>query len=202
MATLKRDGKTEALGGPPASIARPDVCVPRRWCYSKRGRGDARDVQPESNPVHARLDYQRTLAGSGQLPQERPDLYIEERRQLADPELFGSFRASVGRPKQRLYIGWTMKGWDLLYAYQVDVLRKFRVPTNFNPMYLGFGQYNDHLELSPQHVRRRPYHWIPRRSSACRISLFGLKEIRRRCFSRFTREEQEKMATWQLHVHP
>jgi hypothetical protein len=209
MATLKRDGKTEALDALqhalsyglytfPGETVAPDKTVPMTLVM----------FEPEATLSMlswiTRGHWHDFWAFLGSKHYKLQD---DDPRTTLVKEMFANFPSlarTANRPRISIDEQWANEGWDLLYAYQMDVLRKFKIPENFHPMLLTHGQFNDHLELNPQ------FHRAPRMMVApdteeiqpTQNFAFWVEGDQATVLSQFTREEQKCIATWQFHVHP
>ena len=202
MATLKRDGKTQAL-----EVLR-ESRVDRLYIFP----GETVPLEKIVPVTLVMFDPKRTLAMVRWILEchwMNLDAYLgheeffSERQKIQTSELFQLFPSLEKASRMRHQCG-NYEGWELGYAYQVDVLRKFVVPEGFDAMAIGFGQYNDHFEISPPF----PFSKTKRVEEGgeeieCLAHfLFLVQANQKDVLSHFTREEQENIATWQFRTHP
>ncbi len=94
------------------------------------------------------------------------------------------------------------EGIDLRYALYQDVTSRFITPSDFQPLHIYHGQYNDHTELIPG-VYDSDYLKVNNEDVPCMgYFAFWVESDQKTVLSQFSREQQERMGTWQFHVHP
>lgn len=201
MATLKRDGKSEALEALRESLVDPLYVF----------QGETIPLEKTSPVTLVMFDPKRTLAMLRWILEchwQNLDDYLKgeeffsERHKVQTIELFKLFPSLEAASRMRSQCG-DYEGWELAYAYQVDVLQKIKLPTGFVPMTIPYGQYNDHFEFSDSH------HALTKKVNedgpvvkCLHHFAFLVKADQKDVLSHFTREEQENIATWQFRVHP
>jgi hypothetical protein len=204
MAVLKRDCKTEALAALHQAILDPTFTFSGETIpLEKTVPATLVMFKPEATLLMLTWITQGNWQDLNSFLANEQTVYNQDRWPMI-VDLFEKFpslrRATEERKRRQDY-----EGWDLLYAYQVDVLRGFTIPQDFNPMYLGFGQYNDHLELCPPNqVFGKAVTLDPNVGEVECLAHFAfwVQADQAAVLSRFSREQQEQMATWQFHVHP
>jgi hypothetical protein len=203
MAVLKRDDKTEALTAFQQALIDPTYTFPGETIpLDKTVPVTLVMFNPKATLSMLLWITQGHWMDLGKFMDDEWDVYGESRRHLTVP-LFENFpslpRAIRARCESINYMG-----WDLLYAYQVDVLRGVEIPKDFHSMYLAFGQYNDHIELERSRYSAKTTTVAPDTQEVNCVGHFAfwVEGDQAAVLSRFTREQQEKMATWQFHVHP
>lgn len=203
MAVLKRDGKLEALTAFQQALLDPTYTFPGETIpLEKTVPVTLVMFNPKATLSMLLWITQGHWQDLGKFLDDKWDVYSESRRHLTVP-LFENF-PSLPRAIRASYESMSYTGWNLLYAYQVDVLRGFEIPEDFHPMYLAWGQYNDHIELAPPgHSAERKIVAPDTEEVKCLGHFaFWVEGDQASVLSRFTRNQQEKMATWQFHVHP
>ncbi len=202
MATLKRDGKSEALEALRESLVDPLYVF----------QGETIPLEKTSPVTLVMFDPKRTLAMLRWILEchwQNLDNYLFnedfflERQKVQTTELFQLFPSLEKASRMRSQLG-EYEGWELAYAYQVDVLNKFNIPAGFDPMSIAWGQYNDHFELSyglgGTKVRRMS---DDEPEIKCLHHFAFLVPVDQKdVLSHFTRQEQGNIATWQFRVHP
>jgi hypothetical protein len=190
MATLKRDGKTDAFEALRNALINPTYTFP----------GETIPIEKTVSVTLVMFEPEKTLSMLQWLVQGYWKQLYNNESLLAVTMLrnFPSLRRAMETTRSRYH------GWELGYAYQIDVLRKVSVPKDFRPLHIGAGQYDDEMEIAP-----------PFSSISINVESDAAEEIECLChfafwvtadqgevLSRFNREDQSHIATWQFHVHP
>lgn len=97
-------------------------------------------------------------------------------------ELFQNFPTLEAHCRERRRCG-DYEGWDLSKAYHESVLSKFLVPKGWTPLKIGFGQWNDHIEIADQ-----------------TFAFVVIGKDQAEVLSLFSREEQKSIATWHVNA--
>jgi len=89
------------------------------------------------------------------------------------------------------------EGWDLLYAYSDDVLSHYEIGDDLRGLHM-FDGYNDHLEIVGKYNAWPVELGLPKHYEGNFIFIFEGEQDE--LLSRYSREQQKSIATWQLHV--
>jgi hypothetical protein len=200
MAVLKRDGKTEALEALRKSLLDPNYSIPGETIRLEKVVPLTLVMfEPEKTLSMLRwiikghwmdLDQMLDNEGGGEGMSLAKEMFSN----------FPSLREATEKRRERDHY----EGWELGFAYQVDILRKIEVPEHFHPLHLSPGQYNDHLELTPPFPFTKTMEIKSGAEWVQCLAYFGfwVEADQKEALSLFTREQQESIATWQFQIHP
>jgi hypothetical protein len=200
LATLKREGKTEAYEALKESLTDVTYVFP----------GETIPVEKTVPVTLVMFEPARMLAMLQWILRAkcqgleshigRPaDSYL--RPQLAEA-MFKAFPSLAEAVQIRIQLN-PYPGIEFGLACQVDVLRNFNIPDSFKPLYLTWGQFSDRIELGPSWATT-PMIETEKWGKVHCASMFAFwapgsqKEV----LSLFSRQEQGHIATWQFQVHP
>ena len=200
MATLKRDGKTEALAALRGALADPLYVFPGETIASER-------TAPMTLVMFSPAATFAMLRWIKQGNFRDLDAIVKLESIPADD---ASLVATMFRhfPSLKKAVAWRREwhpyeGCDLGYAYQVDVLRKVRIPSRlFHPLGLRHSECNGHIEISPpnQAVVGAQIEPDSEEIKCWAYFAFWAAADQREVLSGFSREQQRDIATWQFHV--